>query len=57
MTILKNAIKSENANVSDDLIALAHRLADASGAVIRKYFPTGLQIGGKQARSHVARAD
>ncbi|HYD19305.1 MAG TPA: histidinol-phosphatase [Patescibacteria group bacterium] len=57
MTVLKNTIISENANVSADLIALAHRLADASGEIIRKYFRTGFHIEGKQDQSPVTIAD
>lgn len=57
MANVKNTIESENINVSEDLIALAHRLADASGEVIRKYFRTGFHIEGKQDQSPVTIAD
>lgn len=57
MTVINKAIISENTNVSEDLITLAHRLADASGEVIRKYFRTGFHIEGKQDQSPVTIAD
>jgi len=43
--------------VSDDLIALAHYLADAAGDVVRQYFRTGFHIDGKADSSPVTIAD
>jgi inositol-phosphate phosphatase / L-galactose 1-phosphate phosphatase / histidinol-phosphatase len=41
----------------DDLIALAHRLADLSGNVIRPYFRAGIETEGKADGSPVTLAD
>ncbi len=41
----------------DAFIALANRLADAAGAVIRPYFRSGLEVIGKQDASPVTVAD
>lgn len=57
MSVKENTIKTENFNVSTDLIALAHRLADASGEVIRKYFRSDFHIEGKADHSPVTIAD
>ncbi|MGE0120847.1 MAG: histidinol-phosphatase [Dongiaceae bacterium] len=45
------------APLSDDLIAFAGRLADASGAIARRYFRSGLGIEFKADGSPVTRAD
>lgn len=57
MSLKENTMKSENFNVSADLIALAQRLADESGKVISKYFRTPFHIEGKQDQSPVTIAD
>ena len=43
--------------VPQELIALAHRLADAAGAIIRRYFRTDFHIDGKADASPVTIAD
>ncbi len=43
--------------ISSDLIALAHQLADAAGAVVRRYFRTSFQVDGKADLSPVTVAD
>ncbi len=43
--------------VSPELVALLHRLADASGAVVSKYFRTAFHIEGKEDASPVTIAD
>ena len=43
--------------VPDDLIALSHRLADAAGDVVRRYFRTDFHIDGKADASPVTIAD
>lgn len=57
MSPQQNTLESGNFNVSEDLVALAHRLADASGKVIRKYFRSDFHIEGKQGQSPVTIAD
>lgn len=42
---------------SDDLVALAHRLADRAGEVIRPYFRAGIEADDKADGSPVTRAD
>ena len=43
--------------MTEDDIALAHRLADAAGAAIRPYFRSGLAIDAKADASPVTQAD
>ena len=43
--------------VSNDLIALANKMADASGKIIRGYFRSGFHIDAKQDQSPVTIAD
>ncbi len=43
--------------VQPELIALSHRLADAAGAVVRRYFRTDFHIDGKADASPVTIAD
>src|SRR6266540_3225244 len=42
---------------ADDLLALAHRLADVAGSVIRPYFRAGIEIHDKPDKSPVTLAD
>jgi histidinol phosphatase-like enzyme (inositol monophosphatase family) len=48
---------TQNFNVPSELVSLAHRLADASGAVISRYFRTDFHIESKQDASPVTLAD
>lgn len=42
---------------SDDLLSLAHRLADTAGSVVRPYFRAGVEVHGKADKSPVTVAD
>lgn len=57
MPAQENKRESKNFNVSPDLVALAHRLADESGKVISGYFRSGFHIEGKEDQSPVTIAD
>jgi inositol-phosphate phosphatase/L-galactose 1-phosphate phosphatase/histidinol-phosphatase len=57
MPTKENTLMSKKINVSEDLVALAHRLADESAKVISKYFRSGFHIEDKQDQSPVTIAD